>query len=119
MATPEVITRQTLANSAAQNYEATYGGARASFRLSNGRMSHDVLRALRALGPTPSPDDVDATVGNSSWTTPERCSACGVAADAVVRVGMALDYESLTAYLCGRCLAEALLALRRHEAGEP
>lgn len=97
-------TRQSLANSAAQGWEEHYG------RLDSRHYSEHqaLIPKLHALGPTPDPDDVDALIGNDSWTAPRTCSECQREAAAVVEIGEPPDYESSTAWICRRCLENAL-----------
>ena len=65
------------------------------------------LRALDAETATAA--EVDAIIGNSSWTDVPRCDDCGaVGLSVVVQVGEALDYESATAHLCLPCLRAAV-----------
>lgn len=65
-----------------------------------------IYDALRALGPTPDPDEVDRIIGNNSWTS-NHCDECGAPAD-TVQVGQPPDYESRTADLCEPCVRRAL-----------
>ena len=73
----------------------------------------EVYRALVALGPTPTREQVDAAIGNASWTS-TKCDHCGARDVPVVELGQEPDYESATADVCAECLREALGAL-----GEP
>lgn len=106
------ITRQSLANDAARRWRATYF---------NSKYGDDKLRIgaeLLALGENPSPDAVDSTIGNTSWTSVPSCDGCE--ADdlpAVVMVGQEEDYKSRTAHLCEACLNDALRVLTEREAG--
>jgi len=107
MSAPLVVTRQSLANDAVRRW---------SDRYSNGHYGVDkleILRALEALGPTPTPEAVDAAIGNGSWTMVPACSGCGAAqCEAVVQVGEDDDYESATAWLCRDCAEAAVAALQ-------
>lgn len=97
------ITRKTLAREAADRWVAVYGEDGGGF----GSDKVEVLRQLRALGANPRPDDVDAVIGNRSWTEVPECDGCGaVRQRSVVRVGEPPDYDSSTCYLCKQCVAE-------------
>ena len=99
-----LITRQDLANRAAQRFEERYG-VLGHWTLSNGRMPSEILTQLKALGPTPDPDQVDAIIGNTSWTAVPRCDECGATDQPyVAQVGEKPDYESNTAHLCPGCI---------------
>jgi hypothetical protein len=63
--------------------------------------------ALKALGPQPTPEDVNALIGNQCWTEC-YCTECEKSVDAVVQIGEEPDYESDTVWLCRGCLAEAV-----------
>ena len=63
---------------------------------------------VRALGPTPNPDDVDRIIGNGSWTRTPRCSECGQDdKDCIVELGQEPDYGSSTAWICQDCIDKA------------
>ena len=64
---------------------------------------------LAKLNPeTVSKAEVDALIGNKSWTRAENCSECGAADVVVVELGEELDNDSLTAFVCESCLRKAL-----------
>ena len=64
---------------------------------------------LAKLNPeTVSKGEVDALIGNKSWTRVENCSECGAEAVAVVELGEEPDYDSMTAFVCESCLRKAL-----------
>jgi hypothetical protein len=62
--------------------------------------------------------DVEAIIGNRSWTIVPRCHGCGLGAELVVEVGEEPDYESSTATLCESCLRDALATLEALRASE-
>lgn len=98
------ITSQILASEAAARWLGTYGENGRGY----GSDKVETLQALRKLGPSPSPADVDAAIGNKSWTGVPSCDGCGKEHPrAVVRVGGEPDYESSTAYLCKACVLKA------------
>jgi hypothetical protein len=63
--------------------------------------------ALKALGPQPTPQDVNLLIGNQAWTEC-ICTECGKFVDAVVRIGNEPHYDSDTVWLCRECLARAV-----------
>ena len=102
----EKITRQGRANASAERYEEQYSGA---ILQGGGYKQFDpakVLQALRSLGPTPDPEDVDRVIGNDSWTF-LSCNECGEKAQVVLRLGDPPDYESSTVELCFPCIIKA------------
>lgn len=105
MADPIVMTRQSLANSAADRFRATYSPHQV-------HGTREKQSALDALWPDPTPDAVDAIIGNTYWTTAD-CDGCGKSVEAAVQVGETAEpYErTRTACLCASCLRAALAAL--------
>lgn len=91
-------TRHSKAAEAADSWELTHKGDR------DGKATK-----IRALGPNPEPEAVNAIIGNESWTRCS-CSECGRDVDAVVQLGEELDYESSTAWICKQCVKLALAA---------
>ena len=73
----------------------------------------DVGERLAALDlETATKEQVDAIIGNSSWTN-IHCDNCGQRGlKAGVQVGQTADYESATAVLCLECCERATTALR-------
>jgi hypothetical protein len=63
--------------------------------------------ALKALGSQPTPEEVNALLGDNQWTKC-LCTECWKSVDAVVRIGNEPDYESDTVWVCRECLAEAV-----------
>lgn len=102
------MSRQTLANTAADRWEKQYGGGH------YGADKLATLARLRELGPTPNPDDIDRVIGNGSWTR-ECCDGCQSEQGPWVMVGEDPDYESRTATLCRLCLLEAMRVIEAEE----
>lgn len=95
----KIITRQDLANGAADRWRNQY-------QRPSGDMRRDFqggYAALLALGPTPKPEAVNAAVGNDSWTR-LTCSACQ---KEVARV-VAIDVTSgeYATHLCADCVIQ-------------
>ena len=93
----KLITRQSMANEAHAELIKRYP-----------ECAETIGKKLLALGENPSPDAVDAVIGNSSWTMTPRCDECGSEEVPVVQVGEEPDYESNTAILCESCLTQAV-----------
>lgn len=69
----------------------------------------DIHKSLLALNPeTATAAEVEAIVGNNSWTAVPHCDECGAAADQVVGLGEVLDHDSAGAFICRECLVKAL-----------
>ena len=70
-----------------------------------GSDKHDKLLALQALDlSTATEDDIEAIVGNRSWTR-IKCDQCGKDVDAAVMIGGSDEYGPDT--ICGTCIREA------------
>ena len=92
------ITRLSLAKETAKRWKIQYGTDK-----------YDVYKKLVSLGDSPNPDQVDAIIGNGSWTRVPHCSECSSEGEAIViQVGETPDYDSHTAYLCSDCIRDAL-----------
>lgn len=111
----KVITRQTLANTAAEQWKSNYFIKGRWMKVLFGD-SEQIYKQLAALGPNPNPDDVDAIIGNNSWTSVRKCCECSERGPVIVQVGEPVGYESHTAYLCSRCLGMAALLAESVEA---
>ena len=111
-----VISQQSLAADAARRWGVQY---QHEGRDDDPQNEHDTgtlrtYRALLALGPHPSPADVNRVIGNDSWTH-VRCDECRSTSPeitAIVQLGEEPDYESSTAGVCEKCLVAALAAIR-------
>lgn len=68
---------------------------------------------LKKLGEKPCPDDVDALIGNGSWTATPPCFECGKKMVTVVEIGEDYEYDSNTTWVCSSCLTKALELLKR------
>ena len=55
----------------------------------------------------PTPEEINAIIGNASWTTPPKCGECNKQFDYIIKIGEEQDYESNTAYICRSCLVKA------------
>lgn len=108
-----VIKRQEKARNIADTWYKQYchNGVWFSNLYGMTRTKEDVHKALVALGPNPSADDVDAAIGNPTWTQC-RCDECDGKFEEVVQVGQPPDYESSTAELCEGCLNKAVFMFK-------
>lgn len=100
-----LVTPEILATTAAERWKYGFctGRARGDWYSEDARKIHE---KLVALGPNPSPSDVDNVIGNSSWTR-QYCNEPQCESVAFVEVGQVPDYESATAALCIACLYKA------------
>jgi hypothetical protein len=72
-----------------------------------GRTKREIHEELVALGPNPSPAQVEEVIGNTSWTSCV-CHECGKSVEEMVQIGQEPDYESATAEICFPCLKKAV-----------
>lgn len=101
-----IITERYLIRGVAAKWAAQYRDQ--TRRLKGGETAGSIHARLAALnGETATVADVEAIIGNSSWTTPPTCSECGAEGGPVVQLGEEPDYESSTAWVCGPCLRAA------------
>lgn len=104
----KTITRKTLAATAAERWKEQYSNSLDWEVFRHSQPRRDTYNELLALGPNPSPNDIDETIGNDSWTSVPRCSECSSRPDCVVEIGEEPDYESSTAWMCRKCLRAAI-----------
>ena len=111
-----LITRQKKAANAAKQWRGAYWSQADGWTAyGTDKRGRDVTHGMiEALGAAPDPDDVDAIIGNGSWTS-TSCDECG-AHDGrpVVELGAEPDYESSTATVCGECLTGAKAIMEAH-----
>ena len=103
----EVITRQTNADVAADNWNKQYIAWACEHKAKIGK-------ELDRLGVNPDPDEVDRIIGNSSWTR-TSCDECGDENIPVVFMGKDIDFESRYTYTCLTCLNNAVSMLNTEE----
>lgn len=107
MQPPYIITRQILASEAAERWRYQYSEGKFGWKSTGMPVQPmDIHRSLVALGPTPTPEQVNAVIGNSSWTR-LTCNQCAKEVDSVIVVGQEQHCESYTAHLCPECLEQA------------
>jgi hypothetical protein len=107
-----IVSRKARAAGVADSWYRTYckRGAWNEGSLIHGRTKQQVYEALVKLGEAPDPDDVNATIGNGSWTD-ITCDECNRACEEAIEVGQTQDYESNTATLCKDCVLEAMFKM--------
>lgn len=93
----KVETKEILAAEAADAWEKQYPSDKKT------------VQALRELGPTPSPDDVDRVIGVPSWTR-THCNECGSTEMPTIQLGQEPDYDSKIAWICVDCIKRAVAA---------
>lgn len=98
----KIKTRLTLAQEAPKKWAAQYSHS------STRPGQKKITEQLAALELPIDPDQVDAIIGNTSWTEVGRCSECEKRVDVVVEIGEEPDYESMTAWVCLPCLRAAV-----------
>ena len=103
----KLINRQTLTNEAAKRWKEQYC-SNGEWYASRCLPREETYAKLLALGTNPNPNDVDGLIGDSSWTDVKSCNECDQQVDELVEIGEPSDYESSTAYVCKKCLLEAL-----------
>lgn len=110
----EIVSRRLKAKYAANRYEQQYPNVSATEERKDRMPQKQILRCLRALGPDPHPDDVDAVLGNDTWTTlgrQKRCGECGGYFDErYVKLG-----AGPTNTFCRSCIDAASRRLRQDE----
>lgn len=104
-----VITKQQLAESAAKRWGDQYINRYGGTWYVGGRHVGDVHINLVALGPHPTPAEVDAAIGNSSWTLLE-CDVCEQGVDSAISMSPPyISERHLT--VCLPCLIKAQATL--------
>lgn len=103
-----LVKRIDLAKTAAERWKAQYcpKGRWREGVLVYGRTKEEIYNGLVTLGPNPDPNDVNATIGNSSWTSC-RCDECGGNFEEVLLIGDEPDYDSRTVTVCVNCVMHA------------
>lgn len=102
-----VTTRKELATLVADRWLSAYCVNGSWKTVMMPRTADKTHNALVALGPTPDPDTVDATIGNGSWTR-LTCYECDQIVESVITLGQLPNYDSHTTTVCLDCLKSAL-----------
>jgi len=83
------------------------------YQCSIGSSSKEIYDKLVALGDNPTWQDINAIIGNLSWTH-VSCDGCSEYVLVAVSIG---EYDSKNKY-CPTCVAEAAALLAQHKDGE-
>ena len=102
-----VKTPHTLAAEAAARWDKQYPPPQ--FHESRPGTAH-VSKSLHALGLSPDPAQVDAIIGNHSWTA-TKCDQCENERVPVVGLGWSNEYECIDTWICLGCARGAVRAL--------
>lgn len=105
----KLITQTQLIVRAAQRWKDQYTMVGGEWRYGPDKSATHAK--LEALGPNASVEEVNAAIGNTSWTM-ITCHECGQDCTDVVQIGQEPDYESSTANVCVACIEKALRLFR-------
>lgn len=101
----KIITERTLIREVAEKWREAYSDP----HWIKDKEKQAIGVNLAALDPErATPADVEAVIGNPSWTNVGECDECGKAVKALVEVGQDPGYDSSTARICKRCATKAL-----------
>lgn len=106
MSAPELRTTRDMIRGVADAWKEQYkhGGSWSSTFDGSSKAVWSRLKALDVETATVA--DVEAIIGNASWTS-LKCNQCGQEVDTVVQLGESPDYESRTVDVCADCLRAA------------
>lgn len=111
---PRLVTRRAEIRTVAARWKEQYHPGERWGECLGG--AQEIHRKLLALDPeTATREQVDAIIGNASWTE-IRCTGCQRDVDAAVELGELPDYESATIVLCAGCLSLAVTVLKNEAA---
>lgn len=105
----KLINQRELIRGVAKAWREAYSDAR------YGADKATIGRKLAKLnGETATAAEVEAIIGNPTWTNVPTCDECGKEnPPAVVEIGRPPDYESSTAHVCQACIAKAIRLFAR------
>ncbi len=99
----ELITRQLLANKAAEEWRNTYFNGESWESTIDGD-AEIVYNKLVALGGSPHPNAVDSIIGNNTWTKLE-CESCHSNTSALIKFD--LPHNDDEVQICADCIERA------------
>lgn len=94
-----IITRQELANRAANTWKGQYL-EKDGWRTNLKGPTELVYNSIIQLGDNPNPDEVDKIIGNGSWTR-VKCDECQQDQNAAIITGT----DEASIYLCKSCIS--------------
>ena len=108
-----IVTKATRARGVAARWKKAYyyGG---EWRKTAFGPTKKVYDQLVAAGENITPEQVNATIGNESWTQ-NVCTECDRDVEITVHFGEEPDYDAVWADVCPRCLRKALALLEGNE----
>jgi len=111
-----IVTKTEIAKGVAARWKETYcpGGA---WRTTSFGPTKKVYDQLVAAGENITPEEVDAIIGNESWTQ-NVCTECDRDVEITVHFGEEPDYDAVWADLCPDCLRKALALLEGEANGK-
>jgi predicted nucleic-acid-binding Zn-ribbon protein len=104
-----LITRQILANTAAQRWRNQFRSA------SHFQDKLQKLESLKPVGDNLDPDAIDCVIGNKAWTE-VLCDECGCTPLYAVEIGEAMDPTNTIPDICLDCLKKAVALIEEQEA---
>jgi hypothetical protein len=101
----KIITMRALIKSVPERWKRQYKGYWISEPNHFSWMHYNALCLLDT--DTCTPKDIYDIIGNYSWTT-QHCDECKEQVDTLIHLGEEPDYESVTFYICPKCLSESV-----------
>jgi len=101
-----ILTKQDKANKVAERWKkAYYSTLQGKWVYDHYKDKEAIYTKLLDLGDTPSPTDIDAAIGNSSWTR-LTCDCCEAEVDTVVQFKAIAHDEYGDTELCKECVTK-------------
>ncbi len=107
----KIIRKRDVIRGVLQRWDDAYGNMPNGWRLHDGATVNEKRARIAALDlDTCASTDVDAAIGNTSWTC-NCCDVCGEDVAVLVRIGEEHDYEARRQDVCMRCLKNARMLI--------
>ena len=102
----QLLNERTQVRAVAQSWAAQYG--RGTYGAdTRGRLVGEELLALNTE--TATAEEVAEITANTSWVSAKACGECGAQLWDIVQIGETpISVDSCTAYLCRKCLVDAI-----------
>ena len=110
-----LILKSDIVAAAPQRWADAYRGYETRWR--GGTDKQETTKALAALPPGFTAEQVNQIIGNNSWTE-NKCDECDMDAPVLVRIGDAPDYDARWMDLCPNCIRRAAETAALHSQGE-